>query len=84
MIWQKSLQFCSGVTFADDTTIYASGNNLKVLYKNVNEDLRLLGSWFNGNSLALNIEKSRYIIFRSKRNQVNYKWKLDLNEQTIQ
>ena len=79
----KSLKFCSGVTFADDTTIYASGNSLKFLYKKVNEDLRSLSSLFNGNSLTLNIEKSRYIIFRSKRNQVNYNGKLDLNGQTI-
>ena len=33
----KSLKFCSGVTFPEDTTIYASGNNLKFLYKKVNE-----------------------------------------------
>ena len=53
------------------------------MYKKVNEDLRSLSSLFNGNSLTLNVEKSRYIIFRSKRNQVNYNGKLDLNGQTI-
>ena len=62
----KCLKFCSCTTFADDTTIFASGNNLKFLYRKVNADLERLGDWFDSNSLTLNVEKSKFIIFRNK------------------
>ena len=62
----KSLKFCSCVTFADDTTVFASGSNLKFLFKKVNADLERLSDWFDGNSLTLNVEKSKFIIFRNK------------------
>ena len=67
----KSLKFCNCVTFADDTTVFASGNNLKFLFRKVNEDLKLLSDWFDSNSLTLNVEKSKYIIFRSKRKHMD-------------
>ena len=71
----KSLKFCSSISFADDTTVYASGRNLKLLFKKVNEDLKQLNIWFIRNSLSLNIEKTNYIIFRMK----NKKVKMDNN-----
>lgn len=68
----KSLKFCSCITFADDTTLYASGNNLKYLYKKVNADLEKLGDWFASNSLTLNADKTKFIIFKPKRKQIGY------------
>jgi len=68
----KCLKFSSCVSFADDTTLFASSSNLKFLYTKVNQDLRQLGDWFRSNSLTLNVEKSKYILFRSKRKEVNH------------
>ena len=63
----KCLKFCSCVSFADDTTVFASGGNIKFLFKKkVNEDLKRLNLWFVSNSLSLNVEKSNYILFRMK------------------
>jgi len=74
----KSLKFCRAVSFADDTTIFASGNNLKFLYKKVNADLMNLSKWFDSNSLTLNVEKSKYILFRPKSKAVNYNGKIEI------
>ena len=79
----KTLQFCNCVTFADDTTVYASGSNLKFLYCKVNEDLKLLSDWFNSNSLTLNVEKSKYILFRSKRKEINFNGIITLGRREI-
>ena len=79
----KSLKFSSCVTFADDTTLFASGSNLRFLYRKVNEDLMVLSNWFDSNSLTLNVEKSNYIIFRSKQREINYKGVIKLDTQEI-
>ena len=79
----KTLKFCSCVTFADDTTIFASGSNLKFLYQKVNKDLKSVNDWFNSNSLTLNVEKTKYILFRSKRKEVNYNGVIRLGNSDI-
>ena len=79
----KTLKFSNCVTFADDTTIFASGSNLKFLYHKVNEDLKLVTDWFDSNSLTLNAEKTKYILFRSKRKEVNYNGVIRLGRSVI-
>ena len=51
-------------TFADDTTIFASSKSLRDQYKNVNSDIAALSNWFRANKLALNVNKSNYVLFR--------------------
>ena len=66
------MKFCNSVSFAGDTTTFVSGKNLQFLYKKINEDLKRLNKWFIGNSLSLNIEKSNYILFRTKNKRTNH------------
>lgn len=79
----ECLKFSNCVTFADDTTIFISGNNLKFLYRKINEDLKQLGDWFDSNSLTLNADKSKYILFRTKRKEINYTGKIVLGGKEI-
>ena len=51
--------------FADDTNIYYESNNLLELQNTVNQELRKLVLWLNVNRLALNVEKTNFVIFRS-------------------
>ena len=53
------------IVFADDTTIFSSSKSIHSLYKNVNSDLAELSNWFRANKLALNVNKSNYMLFRS-------------------
>ena len=79
----KTLKFSNCITFADDTTLIASGSKLKYLYRKVNEDLKTLSSWFDSNSLTLNADKSKYILFRSKKKQPDYIGTLELGGKNI-
>lgn len=79
----KCLRFSNCVTFADDTTVFLSGNNLKFLYRKANEDLRHLSAWFNSNSLTLNAEKSKYILFRTKNKTLNNVSELKISDSEI-
>lgn len=79
----KCMKFSNCVMFADDTTVYASGSNIKFLYKKINEDLKRLMEWFNSNSLALNVEKSCHILFRTKNRNPKFSGQIVMNGKEI-
>lgn len=81
----KTLKFCSCVTFADDTTVFASGNNLRFLYRKINADLEILSKWFDSNTLTLNVEKSKYMVFRPKsKKELSYRGKIKLGDKEME
>ena len=53
--------------FADDTCVYLKNRNLPDLYRNMNLELGKLGDWLAANKLALNIEKTVYLLFKGKK-----------------
>ena len=67
IIYTNDLPHCLTKTkcilFADDTTIYASGKSLPVLYNTINTELTTLADWFKANKLSLNVTKTVYMIF---------------------
>ena len=52
--------------FADDTFTVKSGTDLNTLILTVNEEINKIAVWFRANKLAVNINKTKYIIFRMK------------------
>lgn len=52
------------IVFADDTNIVLSHSNFNTLIKNANLILNQSARWFKRNRLALNIDKTNYIIFK--------------------
>jgi hypothetical protein len=52
--------------FADDTFCLKSGSCMDSLVQSVNLDLNRMATWFKANKLAVNISKTKYIIFRVK------------------
>lgn len=61
--------------YADDTSIYCSGNELQRLMTTVQDELKVLNKWFDNNKLSMNLTKTKYIIFGTKKikNQINLK-----------
>ena len=57
--------------FADDTQGLASGKNLPELMTKVNTELRKWALWFQANRMAVNTNKTKYIIFHTKGKKVN-------------
>jgi hypothetical protein len=52
--------------FADDTSGLAEHKNLNELINFINCELKKLSNWFLANKMAVNISKTKYIIFRTK------------------
>ena len=51
------------IMFADDTNLFYSHSNIKILFKTVNEELKKLSEWFACNKLSLNIDKTKFTFF---------------------
>ena len=51
--------------FADDTNTYFEALDLFTLQKLMNCELRKIKKWLDANKLALNIDKTNYVIFHS-------------------
>ena len=70
--------------FADDTNIYYESEDLKILEKTVNEELKKLSLWLNLNRLALNVAKTNFVIFRSCQKVPNHNVTLLMNKKALQ
>ena len=75
----KCLKFANSIMFADDTTIFMSGRNLKFLYRKMNDDLNRLTLWFNKNNLSLNIGKSYAVLFKTRTKLANYQGNITID-----
>ena len=56
--------------FADDTNIYFKSNDLTHLQKIMNRELKKVKKWLDANCLALNIDKTNFVIFHSPRTKL--------------
>lgn len=75
----------SVLSFADDTTLYLSHSNIQTLYHSSNNELSKLFKWLNANKLALNTDKTKYMIICSKYHKYNnYNLNLTINGNIIQ
>ena len=51
------------VTFAEDTNLLCSGEDMKKLLKTVENELIRLKKWFDMNKLSLNESKTKFMVF---------------------
>jgi hypothetical protein len=56
--------------FADDTSCTAADSNLPRLIAHVNVEIQKLANWFRDNKMAVNVSKTKFIIFHRKGKRV--------------
>ena len=61
-----NLTYMSCIQFADNTTLYYSHKNLRVLRCCIENDLSIVIDWFRANSLTLNVQKTNLLLFSAK------------------
>jgi len=57
--------------FADDTFALESGLDLNTVISSVNNEINKMAVWFRANKLAVNINKTKYMIFRMRGKQID-------------
>lgn len=65
----KSITKCNIQLFADDTLLYVMGKDINDLVKTLNEEMKNLVKWLNLNNLKLNIDKTKFMIIKTKRQE---------------
>ena len=68
--------------FADDTNLYYEDQSLVNLEKMVNKELKK-PLWLNVNRLALNIEKTNFVIFHPFNKPLKYNVTIKIHKKTI-
>ena len=58
------------ILFADDTNIFYSHNDYSSLITNLNIELPKLSLWFRSNMLSLNVSKTNFIHFKSRKKTI--------------
>ena len=70
LIYMNDLPFVSeilsSILFADDTTLYLTGKDLVIINDLLNIEFRKIYRWFNANKLLINIDKTNYVIFKTR------------------
>ena len=79
----NSIKHSKTILFADDTTIYATGNNSADLFEKVNEDLSHLTDWFRANQLSVNASKTKYMLISSKKNTTKSTATLKIDDENL-
>ena len=74
-----SIKFCKVHHFVDDTNLINFNSSIKVINKQVNEDLKTLSNWLNANKICLNISKTEIVLFRSAKKQLDFRLRFKLN-----
>ena len=59
------------IKITDDTGGLKSGLNLNELITDVNIEINKLANWFRANKMAVNVSKTKYIIFKPKGVKIN-------------
>ena len=72
----------SYIQFADDTTLYYSHKNLRVLRCCIENDLTIVMDWFRANSLTLNVQKTNLLLFLPKTGK-QPKFEINIDQATV-
>ena len=66
----NSSKLLSFFLFADDTNIYFEADDLTSLTNTINRELSKVKTWLDCNKLALNIDKTNFVLFHSPRKKL--------------
>ena len=70
--------------FADDTAVLAFSSNLSELVQQVNEELQKIANWLRANRMAINVSKTKYILFHTRGKKIiENELKIELNTNEI-
>ena len=79
----KAIRYCKENLFADDTNLFHTNKSEKNLNKLVSPDMKQLSNWLRANKIALNVEKTELVIFKSPRKVLSDEIKIKLTGRKI-
>ena len=59
------------ILYADDLNVFLTEKNFATLIDIINKELSKIIEWLHSNKLSLNVNKTQYMIFSNKNNNIN-------------
>ena len=75
---KNSTKLLDPIMFADDTNLFYTNKNIKVLFETVNKELHYVNEWFIVNKLSLNAGKTKYLFFHKQNARDNIPLRLPI------
>ena len=76
LLYMNDLAFCvpefQTILFADDTSLSLAGQNYNQLLVEFNQLLGRVSDWLRVNLLSLNVSKTKYMLFKQKRENIDH------------
>ena len=72
------------ILFADDTNVIYRSQSYATLRQTINCELKLLSEWFNENKLALNVSKTKFMIFHLRHQKPPDDFKVFIGETELE
>ena len=60
------------VMYADDSNLFIEGSDLVILQNIMNRELIKVSRWLKLNKLSLNIDKTHFMVFKKRRQRVDF------------
>lgn len=77
-----TLRHSQALMYADDTALLFTGDSLLDIQDKINAELENVFKWFTSNELTLNLSKTKYTVFHSRKKKLNTET-LDISLQGI-
>lgn len=71
------------IIYADDTSIFFTGNNLDILVRDCNDTMSELQKWSESKCMRINEKKTQAVVFRPKNKPVPFSFGIKLNSRCI-
>ena len=69
--------------FADDTTLFYSHKDTKVIQEIFNRELITISDWLKANKLSLNVKKTNVLLFRTTKHFHTQKFQITINNTVV-
>ena len=74
----------SFILFADDTNLFLSHQDTYTLYNTMNQELKKISTWLSTNKLSLNVNKTHFMIFKTKNRTFSQRMSITIDGQQIE
>lgn len=81
---QNCLKLSHCILFADDTTVFILGRNVRFLKIKMQREIELLSTWMSDNMLSVNVNKTKLMLFTPKGYIHNEDMTLKMNGQQVE
>ena len=72
------------ILYADDSNMFIQGKNLSSMISVVNNEMEKIVKWTNSNKLSLNIDKTFFMIFKSRKKHIRITDDIKVNNMIIE